>query len=79
MSAVFVGHKQVTIKPDDLVRTPSGRTALCIEIRQAGFRLIEDSATGQRSIMHVDDLYLVRAAKPKRWADHFLGWGRVDA
>jgi hypothetical protein len=62
----------VTIKPDDLVRTREGRTALVVEIRQAGFRLIEDSATGARSIRHVSELFLVRASKPKRWSEHVL-------
>lgn len=45
-----------------------------IELRQAGFRLIEDIASGERSIWHITDLYLVKSATPKRWPDHILEW-----
>lgn len=72
MILALVGNKPPTIKPDDLVRTKSGRTAICLEIRQAGFRLIEDAITGQRSTVHVDALYLVRSAKPKPWPERRL-------
>ena len=65
-----VGQFPATIKPDDLVRTPQGRTALCLELRPAGFRLVEDIATGQRSIIHSHDLYLVRAAPVRRWKSY---------
>lgn len=68
----LVGNKPTTIKPDDLVRTPSGKTARCLEIRPRGFRLIEDVITNERSILHVDDLYLVRSAPPRRWPSHVL-------
>jgi hypothetical protein len=63
---------QTTIKPEDIVRTRSGRTCIVREIRPRHFRLIEDMATGQLQIVHADELYLVRAAKPKRWPDHIL-------
>lgn len=63
---------QTTIKPEDIVRLKNGRTAIVRGIRQAGFRLVEDMATGTQSIVHVDELYLVRAAKPKRWSEHVL-------
>lgn len=71
MILALVGTRP-TIKPDDLVRTMAGRTALCLAIRQAGFRLIEDVDTGDISTVHVDELYLVRSAKPKRWREHRL-------
>jgi hypothetical protein len=58
------------IKPNDLLRTRSGDTAICIELRTRGFRLIENVATGDRSIAHVDDLYLVRSAPVRRWPDY---------
>jgi hypothetical protein len=61
-----------TIKPDDIVRLRNGRTAIVRDIRQAGFRLVEDMATGVTSSVHVDELYLVRAAKPKRWLVRLL-------
>lgn len=61
---------QTTIKPKDLVRTHSGRTCTVIEIRSRGFRLIEDCATGDLSIVHVDELYLVKAARVHRWPSY---------
>jgi hypothetical protein len=72
VSAVLVGYKQPTIKPDDLVRTRDGRTALCVEIMPAGFRRLEDAGTGRLFLAHVDDIYLVRSAKPKPWAERKL-------
>jgi len=72
VSALAIGAAPTPIKPDDLVRTPSGRTCLCLELRPAGFRLIEDVATGQRSILHASELYLVRSAPVKRWPSHTL-------
>jgi hypothetical protein len=72
VSYCAVGAKLPLIKPDDLVRTPQGRTALCLELRPAGFRLLEDVATGQRSILHASDLYLVRSAPVKRWKTYSL-------
>jgi hypothetical protein len=68
-----VGHKQPTIKPDDLVRTPNGRTCLVLEILPGHLRRVEDCITGARAVWPVAQLYLVRAATPKRWAEHFLG------
>jgi hypothetical protein len=67
-----VGNRPSTIKPNDLVRTARGRTALVLDIRKAGFRLIEDCVTGDRSIVHVDELYLVRSAPVKRWLSYSL-------
>lgn len=72
MSFPLVGNKPPTIKPDDLIRTPSGRTASCIEIRPRGFRLLKDIVSGALFIMHVDELYLVRAAMPKPWPERVL-------
>jgi hypothetical protein len=63
---------QTTIKPEDIVRLKNGRTAIVREIRQAGFRLVEDCASGIPSTVHVGELYLVRAATPKRWPEHVL-------
>ncbi len=70
MSSPAVGTLPPTIKPDDMVRTPDGSTAICVELRPAGFRLIEYSATGQRSIWHHRDLYLVRSAPVRRWKSY---------
>ena len=70
MTAVAVGYKLPTIKPDDLVRTPSGRTARCLELRPRGFRLLEDIVTKARTILHVQDLFLVSSAPIKRWPSH---------
>ena len=70
MSSLAVGNAPATIKPDDLVRTPRGRTCLCVELRPAGFRLVEDIMTGERLILHARDLYLVRAAPVKPWPSH---------
>jgi len=61
---------QTTIKPDDLVRTPEGRTAICLEIRPNGARLLEDVHTKTRFVMHRDQLYLVRPAAIKPWASY---------
>jgi hypothetical protein len=68
----LVGNKPPTIKPGDLVRTRSGRTARCLEIRARGFRLIADVATQQQSIVHAEELFLVRSAPPRRWPSYEL-------
>lgn len=68
----LVGNKPPTIKPGDLIRTQSGRTAHCLEIRARGFRLIADVVTKQQSIVHVDELFLVRSAPPRRWPSYEL-------
>jgi hypothetical protein len=57
------------IKPGDLVRTQAGGTVKCIELRPRGFRLVEDVLTRVQSIVHSEELYLVRAATPKPWPD----------
>lgn len=72
MTSAIVGHKTPTIKPDDLVRTEGGGTAVCIEIRPRGFRLLRDVVTGFLFSKHVDDLYLVRASTPRPWPAHRL-------
>lgn len=72
MNPQAVGNKQPTIKPDDLVRTPSGRTARCLELRPRGFRLLEDVVTKVQTILHADDLFLVSSAPIRRWTSHSL-------
>jgi hypothetical protein len=69
----LVGNTKPTIKPDDLVRTPSGRTAVVIQVRPCGFRLLQyvDAPRGQVEL-HVDDLYLVRSAVPRPWPGYRL-------
>jgi hypothetical protein len=61
-----------TIKPEDIVRLRNGRTAIVRELLRAGFRLVEDCASGITAIIHVDELYLVKRATPKRWPEHVL-------
>ena len=61
-----------TIKPRDLVRTPSGRTVVCIGINPDGSRELEDRLTGERFSMMPSLLYVVHSAKPRPWPAHSL-------
>lgn len=72
-------------KPGDLVRTPAGRSAHVVEIQPSGMRLIEHiDGARERVAMHMDDLFLVREAKPVAWTKHappaerFIGRGRIQ-
>lgn len=55
-----------TIKPGDLVRTPSGATATVLEINPDGSRELE-LLNGQRLALLPGLLFLVRAALPRPW------------
>lgn len=63
---------KTTIKPDDLVRTPDGRTAVCVDLNADGTRTLKDVITGHLFRMHRELLYLVRAATPRPWPKHVL-------
>lgn len=65
----IVGHKSSTIKPDDLVRTPRGRTCLCLWINADGSRELQDVLTGETFSMMPSLLYCISAAVPKPWRD----------
>jgi hypothetical protein len=61
---------QTPIKPDDLVRTPSGRTCICEGINADGSRALRDVLTGEQLDMHPKHLHLVRPAPIKRWPSY---------
>lgn len=69
MTAAAVGETPPTIKPDDMVRLPNGNTGTVLTIEAGGIRTVHDLDTGTIVRVHRDDLYLVRAAKPKPWPD----------
>lgn len=50
------------IKPRDIVRTPSGRTARVIEVLPAGRRLLEYLDDREGVELHESMLYLVQSA-----------------
>lgn len=50
------------IKPRDLVRTPSGRTARVVEVLARGYRLLEYVDDHEGVELHESMLYLVDAA-----------------
>jgi hypothetical protein len=63
-----VGHRTSGIKPDDLVRTPSGATGTVVAITRDGrreLRLLNGESVELRPAL----LYLVWAAEPKPWPD----------
>lgn len=62
-----VGNNRYLIKPDDLVRTPGGRTALCLGINPDGSRELQDVLNGEQFSLMPSLLFLVRAAIPKPW------------
>lgn len=51
-----------TIKPRDIVRTPSGRTAKVIEILPRGFRLLEYLDDHEGVELHESLLFVVQSA-----------------
>lgn len=59
-------------KPDDVVRTPTGRLATIQRINPDGSRLIEDSASGERYDIMPGHLTLVHAATPRPWPKRVL-------
>lgn len=62
-----------TIKPGDLVRTPSGATGAVVDINADGSRELE-LLNGERVALLPVLLYLVRAAEPKPWAERTFVW-----
>jgi hypothetical protein len=61
------GKKPPTIKPEDLVETPTGRTARCREINPDGSREFEDVVTGERFDLMPRLVRLLLSAAPRRW------------
>lgn len=61
-----------TIKPRDLVRTPSGRTVICVGLNGDGSRELWDPVTDEYFSMMPQHLFLVHSAKPQRWPAHVL-------
>ena len=55
------------IKPRDLVRTPSGRTARVVDVLPGRMRLVEDLASGDRLELHERLLYVVQASPVLPW------------
>lgn len=58
--------KVPTIKPGDLVRTPSGATATVVDINPDGSRELE-LLNGERLALLPSLLFVVRAAVPQPW------------
>lgn len=59
--------RAAAIKPDDLVRTPSGRTCICEGINGDGSRALRDVLSGEQFDMLPQHLHLVRAAPVRPW------------
>lgn len=57
----------IVYKPDDLVRTPSGRTCFVTAINPDGSREVKDCSSGAVYDIMPLHLILVRAAIPKPW------------
>jgi hypothetical protein len=55
------------IKPNDMVRTPTGRTAHVVGLNPDGSRKLADVATGEIFDMRPEALFLVRAAPIVPW------------
>lgn len=66
-----VGNKTPTIKPGDLIRTPSGETGTVLWINTDGSREIE-LLNGTLVALRPEVLFLVRAAVPKPWPSRLL-------
>jgi hypothetical protein len=60
-----------TIKPRDLVRTPSGATGTVVQIMPCGEREVM-LLNGTYITIKARLLYLVQAAAPKRWPEYSL-------
>lgn len=58
-----------TIKPRDLVRTPSGATGTCLEILPQGYRDVQLLNGGGVITIKASLLYLVRSAPALPWPD----------
>lgn len=64
-----------TIKPRDLVRTPTGETGRCVAILPRGEREVQLLRGGYITLKE-SVLYLVRPAPPLPWPD-FKNWLKV--
>lgn len=60
-----------TIKPNDLVRTPTGDTGIVVAILPFGEREVQ-LLNGTYLRIKASLLYLVRAGAPKRWPEYSL-------
>ena len=66
MSSLPVGNRPPTIKPDDLVRTPSGETGIVESLNSDGSRNVR-TRQGELVTLKPAHLYLVRAAPIRPW------------
>lgn len=64
-------HMPMCFKPDDLVRTPSGRTGTVIRINADGTRTIK-LLSGEVLDLLPATLFLVRAAVPRPWPSYTM-------
>jgi hypothetical protein len=64
------GNKPPIIKPEDLVETPTGRTARCVELNADGSRTFEDIVTRERFALMPRLVRLLHSAPPKRWKSY---------
>jgi hypothetical protein len=60
------------LKPDDIVRTPSGQTAVVVRINPDGSREIEDIKSLDRFDIMPRYLTLIRASTPRPWPKRVL-------
>ena len=60
-------HSRAVIKPEDMVRTPSGRTCICEAINRDGSRALRDVMNGEQFDLKPQHLLVVRAAPVKPW------------
>lgn len=65
-------QREPTIKPEDLVRLPSGRDAICLAINGDGSRLVQDVLTLETMNLMPSQLYLVRSAPCRRWPSYTI-------
>ena len=59
------------LKPDDMIRTPSGRTGTIIRINSDGSRTVK-LLSGELLDLMPAYLFLVRAAVPRPWPSYHL-------
>lgn len=62
----------ITIKPNDLVRTPTGRTARCEDLNADGTRALRDVVTRELFDLHPRHLTLIMAAPVRPWKKRTL-------
>lgn len=61
-----------TVKPNDLVRTPLGRTARCEGLNRDGSRLLRDVITGELFDLKPRHLTIIMPAPVFPWKTHKL-------